>query len=99
MSNEFVRTHDSDYDSATGLPVDKSYLECGLPRYLQESLEIMKETWAKLDRGEKYYRWDGDYCSLQTDINCAEVDGEISSEQAWYLREKYLRIERPGVIE
>lgn len=55
----------------------------------------MKSAWEKLDRGENYLRWDCDYCSLQSDINVAEVEQMISSEQAWHLREKYLRIERP----
>lgn len=84
----------SSYDSDTGLPTDKSYLECGLPELLQKSIEQMKRAWEKLDRNETYLRWDCDYCDLQTDINNAEVDGIISSEQAWYLREKYLRLER-----
>ena len=44
------------------------------------------------------YLWDCDYCSLQSDINNAEVNRIISPEQAWYLREKYLRMERE-VIE
>jgi hypothetical protein len=82
------------YDQTTGLPKDRSYLECGLPRYLQESLDAMKRTWAVLDSGGVDLRWDGAYCSLQADINSAEVDGLISSEQAWYLREEYLRIKR-----
>ena len=77
-----------------GLPKDKSYLECGLPAFLQESLEAMKKAWNILDSGEKYLRWDCDYCNLQSDINIAEVGSLISTEQAWYLREKYLRIER-----
>jgi hypothetical protein len=47
-----------------------------------------------LDSGGVDLRWDGAYCSLQADINSAEVDGLISSEQAWYLREEYLRIRR-----
>ena len=34
------------------------------------------------------------YLADDTDINNAEVNQVISSEQAWYLREKYLRIER-----
>lgn len=84
------------YDPESGKPVDKSYLECGLPKYLQESLAKMKECIAKLDRGEDYLRWDCDFMELQSDINCAEVDGNISEEQAWYLREKYLGIEKPG---
>ena len=78
----------------SGLPKDKSYLECGLPAFLQESLEAMKKAWSILDKGEKYLRWDCDYCNLQSDINIAEVGSLISTEQAWYLREKYLRIER-----
>lgn len=86
----------SGYDPETGKPVDKSYLECDLPAYLQESLERMKECNAKLAQGEEYLRWDCDYMALQSDINCAEVDGEISEEQAWYLRERYLGMNRPG---
>ena len=77
-----------------GLPKDKSYLECGLPDFLTESIHAMEEAWQKLDRGQKYLRWDCDYCNLQTDINIAEVEQLISTEQAWYLREKYLRMER-----
>ncbi len=82
------------YDGNTGLPENKEYLECGLPEFLQESVCVMKRTWERLDRGEEYLRWDCDYCELQSDINSAEVNQMISSEQAWYLREKYLRIER-----
>ena len=40
-----------EYDEESGLPMDKSYLECGLPGFLQESLEQMKEAWRKLDAG------------------------------------------------
>ena len=83
----------SSYDK-NGLPKDKSYLECGLPEFLQESIEAMKEAWRKIDNDEEYYHWNIDYCNLQTDINIAEVEQIISSEQAWYLREKYLRMER-----
>ena len=77
-----------------GRPKDRTYLEHGLPGFLQESLDAMKSAWEKLDRGENYLRWDCDYCSLQRDLNVDEVEQMISSEQAWYLREKYLRIER-----
>ncbi len=82
------------YGSEAGLPKDNSYLECGLPEFLQESIQAMKAAWRKLDCGEEYLRWDCDFCNLQTDINNAEVNQMISSEQAWYLREKYLRLER-----
>lgn len=77
-----------------GLPNEKSYLECGLPEFLQDSLCAMIEAWQKVDSGEKYLRWDCDFCNLQSDINSAEVNQMISTEQAWYLREKYLRMER-----
>ena len=77
----------------TGRPKDDSYLECGLSKFLQESVRAMAEAWKKLDAGEEYLRWDCDYCSLQSDINSAEVNLRISTEQAWYLREKYLRMD------
>ena len=76
----------------------KIHLEYGLPVFLQESIEAMKKAWKRLDKGEKYLRWDCDYCNLQSDINIAEVESLISSEQAWYLREKYLRIQRNEII-
>ena len=82
------------YDRDTGLPDEDEYLECGLPVFLQESIAAMQSAWDKLDRGEEYLLWDCDFCNLQTDINNAEVNQLISPEQAWYLREKYLRIER-----
>lgn len=44
---------DKRYDVGTGLPVDRSYLECGLPEYLQESLELMKRSWEIVDSGEQ----------------------------------------------
>lgn len=91
---ENIMTLSSEYDLQTGLPKDKSYLECGLPEFLQESIAMMKRAWEKIDAGEKYLHWDGDYCNLQSDINSAEVNQVISEEQAWNLREKYLRIER-----
>ena len=84
----------SEIDSLTGLPVDKEYLERNLPSFLQESVEKMKKTWKKLDEGKECPLWDCDYCELQSEINVAEIGNAISSEQAWYLREKYLRIER-----
>ena len=88
---------ESRYDNQTGLPTDRSYLECGLPPYLQESLEMMKKAWAAEENGSNDLRFDCYYCNLQADINTAEVEGEISSEQSWYLRENYLRIQRGGL--
>lgn len=83
----------NEYDEATGLPIDKSYLECNLPDLLIESIERMKIAWGKYDNGKRS-DWDCDYCELQSNINIAEVEQLISSEQAWYLREKYLRMSR-----
>ena len=65
-----------------------------LPEFLKESIRTMTDAWYKLDNGLEYLRWDCDYCNLQSDINSAEVNQLISTEQAWYLREKYLRMER-----
>jgi len=78
----------------SGLPKDTNYLECGLPEFLQTSIRAMIDAWHKLDNGQEYLRWDCDYCNLQSDINSAEVNQLISTEQAWFLREKYLRMER-----
>ena len=88
-----------EYDAETGLPTDKAYLECGLPDFLRDSIEQMQASWDRMARGEKDLRWDCYFCELQSDINNCEVNGVISEEQAWYLREKYLGIERPGEIQ
>lgn len=74
------------YDEKTGLPKDKSYLEYDLPPFLQESIQAMVA-------GDPDF-WDCLYCELQSDINVAEVEQIITSEQAWYLREKYLGIKK-----
>lgn len=93
---EFIMSLDANtgYDKETGLPQNKAYLERGLPPYLQASLEQMVASWQVIDRGEKDYHWDLNWCELNADINAAEVGQEISAEQAWYLREKYLRMKR-----
>lgn len=78
----------------SGLPEDPSYLECGLPQYLRESIDRMRAAWERKEREGVYLRFDEDYCELQSNINCAEVNQEISSDQAWYLRGKYLGLER-----
>ena len=54
----------------------------------------MKKSWEIIDNGGQDNRWDIYWCELNADINCAEVENDISSEQAWYLRHKYLRMER-----
>ncbi len=68
--------------------MDKGYLECGLPEWLTESIdEYLKNKDNKL-------HWDLYYCNLQSDINVAEQEKLITSEQAWYLREKYLGLRK-----
>ncbi|UKI35129.1 MAG: hypothetical protein L6V93_12900 [Clostridiales bacterium] len=37
------KSRKSDYDSTTGMPTDETHFECGLPKYLAESLERMKK--------------------------------------------------------
>ena len=46
------------YNAETGLPEDKSYLECGLPEYLKISLANMKKSWAIEYSGQRDYHWD-----------------------------------------
>ena len=71
------------YHGETGLPKDPGYFECGLSNDLKTSIRRMKD-----------YHWDIAWCDLNADINAAEVNQEITPEQAWYLREKYLRMKR-----
>lgn len=65
-----------------------------IPECLVEYIEKMKLAWKKKDNKEFYDMWDCDFCELQSEINVAEIEGVISNEFAWYLREKYLRITR-----
>lgn len=85
---------DKEYDDESGLPINNKYLECDLPPYLQISLENMNNSWKIIDSGKKDYHWDIYWCELNADINAAEIEQKISAEQAWYLREKYLRMKR-----
>ena len=41
------------YDPETGKPLDRSYLECGLPDDLQASIREMQKSWTIIDNGEK----------------------------------------------
>ena len=65
-----------------------------LPEILWLSIQKMQKAWEMLDNGVPYLHWDCDYCELQSDINCAEVDGLITPALAWTLREKYLRMRK-----
>jgi len=83
----------SDYDIQTGYPEDKSYLEKGLPSYLEKSLCNMRKCWEIEDNGGSDIHWDIYWSELNADINSAENERSISKEQASYLRSKYLRME------
>ena len=63
----------------------KEYYEINLPGYLQHDLDVMKEG-----------KWPYDclWGELYGSINCAFIDGDITEDHAWYLREKYLDMER-----
>jgi len=51
----------------------------------------------ELSKDGKYTQLDLDYDEVNSCINTAEVGQRISSEQAWYLREKYLGIKREDI--
>lgn len=64
-----------------------NYFECGLPEWLSESIQ-------NYENGKDSSILDCLYCELQSDINVAEVEQIITSEQAWFLREKYLGLRK-----
>lgn len=66
---------------------DKTYLECGIPDWLKESIR-------NYQNAINTSLWDCLYCELQSDINVAEVEQFINEEQAWYLRTKYLGLKQ-----
>ena len=61
--------------------------EYGIPHWLTESID-------EYNKGKDSSVWDCLYCQLQADINVAEQENLISSDQAWYLREKYLGLKK-----
>ena len=64
-----------------------NYFECGLPEWLSENIQ-------NYENGKDSSILDCLYCELQSDINVAEVEQIITSEQAWFLREKYLGLRK-----
>ena len=94
---ELMQIDNARYDRETGLPKDESYLEKGLPGYLQKSIAAMQASWRIVDSGKRDLHWDLVWCELNADINSAETEQEISSDQAWYLRRKYLRMEKDEI--
>jgi len=72
--------------------LDNSYLECGLPEWLSDSIQAYLNN-------KNTSLWDCYFCELQSDINVAEVEQYITSAQAWHLREKYLGIKKESKEE
>ena len=64
---------------------NNGYLELNIPNFLQESIINFKKN---LDND----LFDIYFCTLQSDINNAEVNGYITLSQANYIREKYLGV-------
>lgn len=67
-----------------------------LPHQLNTLLNRMEKAWIILDAGKNCPLWDGLYCELHSEINIAELAREITTEQANYFRERYLRIDVKG---
>ena len=65
---------------------NKDYLEFSIPEFLKDSID-------NFNKNVKTSLYDVYYCTLQSDINVAEVGGYISSNQAWFLRKKYLGVD------
>ena len=59
--------------------VNKDYLEFNIPDFLKDSIN-------KFNINRKNSLYDVYYCTLQSDINVAEVGGYITPNQAWFLR-------------
>ena len=91
---DLMKIDTADYDRETGMPKDETHFEKGLPAYLQSSIKKMADSWKTIDSGNQDLHWDLCWSELNADINSAEVEQEITPEQAWYLRKKYLRMER-----
>ena len=66
--------------------------EKNLPEFLQIDLDRYKQAQEDIRNGKEVSLMDCYYCELQSSINVCEVERIISSEHAWYLREKYLEL-------
>ena len=64
----------------------KDYLEFNIPDFLKDSINTF-------NKNIKTSLYDIYYCTLQSDINVAEVGGYITPNQACFLRKKYLGVD------
>lgn len=69
-------------------------VESSLPESMKRSLATFKRGYLKYKTDPLYKEFDLDILEFSSDINSSEVNGDISSDTAWYLREKYLGMER-----
>ncbi len=58
--------------------------------------DCLKQSVENYLKNENTTLWDCYYCELQTDINVAEIEGMITSEEAWELRKEFLGLKREG---
>ena len=59
------------------------YLEFNIPDFLKDSINTF-------NKNINTSLFDIYFCTLQSDINIAEVGGFVTPNQAWFLRKKYL---------
>lgn len=78
LSMEFIMSLDNS---------NKDYLEFNLPGFLKESIQ-------NFVKNINTSHYDIYYSTLQNDINVSEVSGYITPNQAWFLRKKYLRVDK-----
>lgn len=69
-----------------GKPLNKKYLEIGLPDYLSRDIENLLSA----EKEKHCLHLDCFQDELYGSINAAYWDGDITEEQAAYLRKKYL---------
>lgn len=62
------------------------YLEFNIPDFLKDSINTF-------NKNINTSLYDIYFCTLQSDINIAEVGGFITPNQAWFLRKKYLGLD------
>ena len=67
----------------------------GMVECLAESTQTPEEMSGLLSLGVLATAFQSRYCELQSNINIAELSGQITVKHAWCLRDKYLRIGRP----
>ena len=74
-----------------GKPLNKRYLEIGLPQGVQKDIDNYLKAKRTNDSCLDCY-----WCELYGTINSYQVADLITKEQADYLREKYLGMEMPS---